>query len=178
MKAEIKVPVINLAALISLKEENINFIRKLKLEEKRKLKASELRKINQLFDQNKGSFYKELRSKLDQQKETLSLLYKCKEINDGNQSVWFTRTAFEKFFIPVWESLPSKNLNAPWICKVERAMEDVLPVQSNEPVLISGSEVQENIKKKKNWERQSNNFLDKEIYMPPQQNSKGNHSYD
>ena len=30
-------------------------------------------------------------------------------------------------------------------------MEDVLPVQSNEPVLISGSEVQENIKKKKNW---------------------------
>ena len=30
-------------------------------------------------------------------------------------------------------------------------MEDVLPVQSNEPVLISSSEVQENIKKKKNW---------------------------
>ena len=30
-------------------------------------------------------------------------------------------------------------------------MEDVLPVQSNELVLISGSEVQENIKKKKNW---------------------------
>ena len=59
MKAEIKAPVINLAALISLKEEKINFIRKLKLEKQRKLKASELRKINQLFDQNEGSFYKE-----------------------------------------------------------------------------------------------------------------------
>ena len=33
MKAEIKVPVIILAALISLKEEKINFISKLKLEE-------------------------------------------------------------------------------------------------------------------------------------------------
>ena len=87
MKAEIKASVINLAALISLKEENINFIRKLKLEKRRKLKVSELRKINQLFDQNEGSFYKKLRSKLDQQKETSSPLYKCKEINDGNQSV-------------------------------------------------------------------------------------------
>ena len=46
MKAEIKAPVINLAALISLKEEKIDFIRKLKLEKQRKLKASELRKIN------------------------------------------------------------------------------------------------------------------------------------
>ena len=78
MKTEIKAPVINLAALISLKEEEINFIRKLKLEKQRKLKASELRKINQLFDQNEGSFYKELRSKLDQQKGTSSPLYKCK----------------------------------------------------------------------------------------------------
>ena len=65
MKAEIKVPVINLAALISLKEEKINFIHKLKLEKQRKLKASELRKINQLFDQNEGSFYKKLRSKAE-----------------------------------------------------------------------------------------------------------------
>ena len=84
MKAEIKAPVINLAALISLKKEKINFIRKLKLEKQRKLKASELRKINQLLDQNEGSFYKDLRSKLDQQKGTSSLLYKCKEINDDN----------------------------------------------------------------------------------------------
>ena len=87
MKADIKAPVVNLAALISLKEEKINFICNLKQEKQRKLKASELRKINQLFDQNEGSFYKELKSKLDQQKETSYLLYKCKEINDGNQSV-------------------------------------------------------------------------------------------
>ena len=76
MKADIKAPIINLAALITLKEEKINFIRKLKLEKQRKLKASESRKINQLFDQNEGSFYKDLRSKLDQQKETSSPLYK------------------------------------------------------------------------------------------------------
>ena len=134
MKAEIKATLINLAALLSLKEEKINFIRKLKLEKQRKLKASESSKINQLFDQNEGSFYKELRSKLDQQIETSSPLYKCKEFNYGNQSVWFTRTAFEKFWIPTWESLPSENLNARWICEVERAIKDVLLVQSNEPV--------------------------------------------
>ena len=52
-----------------------------------------------------------------------------------------TRTSFEKVWILIWESLPSENLNALWICEVERAMEDVLTVQSNEPVLI----------KKKNW---------------------------
>ena len=45
MKAEIKAPVINLAALISLKEEKINFICKLKLEKQRKLKASELERL-------------------------------------------------------------------------------------------------------------------------------------
>ena len=101
MKAEIKASIINLAALISLKEEKINFIRKLKLEKQRKLKASESRMITQLFDENEGSFYKELKSKLDQQKETSSPLYKCEEVNDGNQFVWFTRTAFEKFWIPI-----------------------------------------------------------------------------
>ena len=152
IKAEIKAPIINRAALVSLKEEKINFIRKLKPEKQRKLKASgESKKINQPFEQNEGSFYRELRSKLDQQKETSSPLYKCKEINDGNQLVWFTRTAFEKFWIPVWESLPSENLNAPWIYEAERAMEDVLPAQSSELVLIRSSDVQENIKKKKNW---------------------------
>ena len=153
----------------------------MKLEKQRKLKASELRKINQLFDQNEGSFYKELRSKLDQQKGTSSPLYKCKEINDDNQSVWFTRSAFEQFWIPVWESLPSENLNAPWICEVGRAMEDVLPVQSNEPVLsvaVKSKRTSRRRKLERYWERQSNNFLDKEIYMPPRKNSKGNNSYD
>ena len=101
MKAEIKASIVNLAALISLKEEKINFIHKLKLEKQRKIKASESRMITQLFDENEGSFYKELKSELGQQKETSSPLYKCEEVNDGNQFVWFTRTAFEKFWIPI-----------------------------------------------------------------------------
>ena len=42
---------------------------------------------------------------------------------------------FYKFWIPIRESLPYMNLNVPWICKVERAMEDVSLIQSNEPVL-------------------------------------------
>ena len=51
------------------------------------LKACESRKINQLFGQKEGSFYKELRSKLDQQKETSTPLYKCKETSDRIQPV-------------------------------------------------------------------------------------------
>ena len=39
-------------------------------------------------------------------------------------------------------------------------------------------EHQEEEKLERYWERQSNNFLDKEIYMPPRKNSKGNNSYD